>query len=278
MEEVKCHKSEGFYKPLRSSQVIGGWRPVLDVSTLNLFVLRIKFHMETRQSVIYSIRRGDWMISLDMQDAYFHVPIHMVSRKYLRFIFQNRVFQFWALRFGPLTAPQVFACALAPLGKWLHLLRISISLYLDNWLLRSQLKERCTEDLRTTLRLTQELGILINVEKSQLPPTQEILYLGMVLNSQTWVFPAPKRIDSCLGTICQLLSLQVCSANQWMSLLGTLASIVQFVKLGKLDMRLLQFFLKASWDRRTQPDSYAFPITQEIKIYLQWWLCEGRLF
>lgn len=59
-------------------------------------------------SVLASICQGDWMISLDVQDAYFHILVHPDSRKYLRFIFEDQIFQFRALCFGLLTAPQVF--------------------------------------------------------------------------------------------------------------------------------------------------------------------------
>ena len=48
------------------------------------------------------------MASIDLSDAYFQVPIHRSSRKYLRFFHEGQVFQFRALCFGLATAPQVF--------------------------------------------------------------------------------------------------------------------------------------------------------------------------
>ena len=59
-------------------------------------------------SVLSSIEKGDYAFKIDLQDAYFHVPIHPSSRKYLRFAFENRVYQFRVLPFGLNTAPQVF--------------------------------------------------------------------------------------------------------------------------------------------------------------------------
>ena len=47
---------------------------------------------------------GDWMVSLDLKDAYLQIPIHPDSRKYLRFVAFERVYQFksvfWSLH-GP---------------------------------------------------------------------------------------------------------------------------------------------------------------------------------
>ncbi|XP_068214331.1 uncharacterized protein [Palaemon carinicauda] len=94
--------SPGFYNRLflvpKSS---GGWRPVLDVSALNIFVEKTKFTLETTQSG----HAVAWMVSLDLQDAYFHIPIHPTSSKFLRFVVQGKCFQFKALCFGLNTAP-----------------------------------------------------------------------------------------------------------------------------------------------------------------------------
>jgi hypothetical protein len=45
---------------------------------------------------------------LDLSDAYFHIPISLASRKFLRFVWNNKVYQFLAVSFGLAVAPQVF--------------------------------------------------------------------------------------------------------------------------------------------------------------------------
>ena len=47
-----------------------GWRPVIDLSRLNRFVRLSRFRIKTSASVLQSLRPGDWMVSLDLQDAY----------------------------------------------------------------------------------------------------------------------------------------------------------------------------------------------------------------
>ena len=56
--------------------------------------------METVKSVRRSIMTNNWAVSIDLTDAYLHVPIHPRSRKYLPFIFEHQLFQFMALPFG----------------------------------------------------------------------------------------------------------------------------------------------------------------------------------
>ena len=98
----------------------GSWRPVIDLSHLIRFVDVSPFQMGTIQSVLLSVRQGDWMASIDLMEAYLQVPVPPVSRHFLRFMFQDTVYQFKALCFGLSTAPQVFTRILAPVSALLH--------------------------------------------------------------------------------------------------------------------------------------------------------------
>ena len=111
----------GFYSRLFVVQKdSGAWRPIIDLSTLNMYVAESRFHMETPQSVLRSIRRGDWMISVDLLDAFLQIPIHQDSRRYLRFVIQGVTYQFKVLCLGLTTAPQVFTRVMAPVSAILH--------------------------------------------------------------------------------------------------------------------------------------------------------------
>ena len=82
------------------------------------------FQMVTIQSVLLSVRQGDWMASIDLKEAYLQVPVHPASRHFLRFMFCGTVYQFKALCFGLSTAPQVFTWVMAPVSAILHSLGI----------------------------------------------------------------------------------------------------------------------------------------------------------
>ena len=82
------------------------WRPILDLS--NFFLKTEKFKMETPETIRTSLKKGEWVTSIDFKDAYFHIPIHERSRKYLRFYIQGQTYQFKALPFGLSTAPMEF--------------------------------------------------------------------------------------------------------------------------------------------------------------------------
>ena len=84
------------------------WRPVIDLSRLNSFLIVERFKMKTPESIRASLIPGEWMSSIDLSDAYLHIPIHPNSRKYLRFCHKSQVFQFTSLPFWLATAPPVF--------------------------------------------------------------------------------------------------------------------------------------------------------------------------
>ena len=96
----------GFYSRLFvTPKVTGGWHPVIDLSRLNRFVQLSHFRMEIVQSVLQSLRLGDWMISVDLRDTYLQVPVHQESRRYLRFCLGEKIFQFRVLCFGLSSVP-----------------------------------------------------------------------------------------------------------------------------------------------------------------------------
>jgi hypothetical protein len=78
----------------------GDFRPVINLKPLNQFVDKIQFKMEHIQMVLNAISPGDYMVSLDLKDAYFSVPIFQPHRKYLRFLWQSKLFEFTCLPFG----------------------------------------------------------------------------------------------------------------------------------------------------------------------------------
>ena len=62
--EMVPQPGPGFYSCLfLMLKVTGGWRPVIDLSSLNDFVTVTKFKIAMVSSVLASVRRGDWMFS-----------------------------------------------------------------------------------------------------------------------------------------------------------------------------------------------------------------------
>ena len=269
--------SPGFYSRLFVVwKTSGSWRPVIDLSHLNRFVDVSPFQMETIQSVLLSVRQGDWMASIDLKEAYLQVPVHPASRHFLRFVFRDKVYQFKALCFGLSTAPQVFTRVMAPVSAILHFMGIRMRRYLDDWLVQSSSRESLLRDLQTVLHLCHELGIVINPQKSNLVPSQMVQYLGVVIDTTSFrASPSQERISKLQSTAAEFRSSASPPASLWLSLLGVLSSLAHLVPGGRLRMRSLQICLHRSWDRQ-DPEA---PVSASVECLrdLQWWLHLPRL-
>ena len=67
----------------------GDLRPVIDLSALNQFVINEHFQMENISCLKQILNQNDFMIKLDLKDAYLTVGVHEQSQRYLRFIWQE---------------------------------------------------------------------------------------------------------------------------------------------------------------------------------------------
>ena len=84
----KCKISRVLQSPVSCTQASPRWRPLIDLSSLNTFLLVERFKMETPESIRASLIPGEWVSSID---TYLHIPILPNSRKYLRFCHRSQV-------------------------------------------------------------------------------------------------------------------------------------------------------------------------------------------
>ena len=155
----RCHVVEPaffahlFVVPKKS----GGWRPVIDLSLLNKFLAVPHFKMETVQSIRAQLQQGEYVVLLDLQDAYFHIPIRQKFQKFLKFCLMGIVYKFLALCFGLATAPRVFTMVMRSVVKFVRKLGMMLHAYLDDWLLRNRSPEVLHAQLRKLLVSEEEL-------------------------------------------------------------------------------------------------------------------------
>ena len=186
-----------------------GWRPIINLSALNHFVVKTPFKMETTQSVLRSNCWCDWMVSVDLKDVYLQVPVHPSSRKFLRFVAGGKTWQFRVSCFGLITAPQVFTRVMAPVSAFLHHLGIRVLHYLDDGLILAASRNEAIWVRDTVLDLCLDLEIIVSLEKSSLTPSQVVSYLGVRIDSQTFqASPTPSRTEKFFSIVEEFLSLR----------------------------------------------------------------------
>ena len=110
----------------------GGLRPILNLKHFNRYMHIPSFKMPTLKTVWQLIQQGDYAFSIDLQDAYLHVPIVKHHRRFLHFVWHNVPYQWRVLPFGLATAPRVFTSLTKPILFLCHRKGLRIVIYLDD--------------------------------------------------------------------------------------------------------------------------------------------------
>ena len=141
------------------------------------------------------------MCKLDLKDAYLSIPIHQSFRKFLKFTWHGRTYEYTALPFGLSAAPRVFTKLLKPILGSLRETGIRLIAYLDDFLLIGKTKNQAEESFQKTKTLMESLGFVINEDKSQSKATQKIKFLGFSIDSMDMMFrltaTGVKQIKKC---------------------------------------------------------------------------------
>lgn len=100
--------------------------------------------MENLDLVRFILRRGDWMVKVDLKDAILVVPITKDHQKFIRFIWKGKFYQYKFLPFGLSSAPRVFTKIMRPVVASLRERGIRLIVYLDDFLIMAESKPSTT--------------------------------------------------------------------------------------------------------------------------------------
>ena len=249
----------------------GKFRPVINLKNLNQFVTPHHFKMEGLHSVRSLLQENDYMVKIDLKDAYFTVPICSSSQKFLRFLWNQRKFQFCCLPFGLSSAPWVFTKVLKPVIAYLRTQGVRIVAYLDDLLLMCQSQAILREHTALAIYLLQVLGFVINWEKSELNPVQRIIYLGFLINSIRMTISLPEeKIMKLRKEAGSILRKKEISLRTLASFIGLASSTIPAVLPAPLWYRNLQMLKIRQLHLEESYDSLV-KLSPEEEIELTWW-------
>ncbi|KAJ8933074.1 hypothetical protein NQ314_014228 [Rhamnusium bicolor] len=159
-------------------------RFILNLKQLNEFIETRHFKMEDFRTVTKLIQRNGYMVTLDLKDAYFLISVDPNDRKYLRFKYNNVLYEFTCAPFGLAPIPYVFTKLLKPVIAWLHLCNISCSIYLDDLIIFGESEQECEANAKSAYNILEYLGFIINFEKSSLTSRRRCTHLGFIFDSE----------------------------------------------------------------------------------------------
>ena len=279
--EVRSLVGKGAVVPIHKSQVHvvsplfvvpksgGGWRPIIDLRTLNHYLRPPHFKMEGLYMVPSVVQKDFLLAKVDLKDAYLTVPVSAEFRCLLAFQNESKAFlQFQTLPFGLCTAPYVFSKLTKPAVQFLRQIGIHIIIYLDDMLLVSPTEKSLVQDLSTVLWLFTCLGFVVNTAKTTVVPSTELEFLGFSLDTKTMTVALPAiKMNGIQSDVAKILQSQKISSKVLSQLLGRLVATKPAVLVAPLHYRALQH-LKIRMMRLAQKEA---AISPEARKDLMWW-------
>ena len=157
----------------------GGLCPILNLKHFNCYMHIPSFKMPTLKNVWPLIQQGDFAFSIDLQDAYLHIPIVKHHHHFLCFVWCNVPYQWKVLPFGLATAPRVFTSLMKPIFFLCYCKGLCIVIYLDDILVLVHSKWVGKRAYLFLCSLLVHLGLHINFSKSDLCLSQSFTFLGL---------------------------------------------------------------------------------------------------
>lgn len=161
----------------------GDIRILIDLTELNKFIPHEHFKMEDINTVKQLVSRGCYMASIDWKDAYYSVNVRREYRKYLRFIWNNKLLQFTCLPNGLRSGPRSFTKMSKVLFSQARKEGATASAFIDDSFLVDDNKQQTRANVKTVIAISDKSGFIFHPIKSVLDPTQELIHLGYVINS-----------------------------------------------------------------------------------------------
>ena len=232
----------------------GDFRPVVNLKPLNQFVEKIHFKRKNIRMALNYISPGDFMVSIDLKDAYFSVPVFHPHRKYLRFLWNFKRYEFTCLPFGYSFAPRVFTKIFKPVLAHFRFLGFRVIIFIDDLILIASSYYERLQQLEVLKQTLCELGFTVSVEESQLVPINEILYLGFIINSIAMRLQLPaveleKIVSACKALLAKPQpSVRDNSRSIHVRLAVDNSTAVAYINMGGVRSPLLDSLSRSMWE------------------------------
>lgn len=272
--ETCTHEPGEFVSPIfLRPKKNGAFRMILNLKDRNPFIEYQHFKMDSLDTCLRLMTPGVFMASLDLSDAYYSVPVHKDSRKYLKFEIDGILFQYCSLPNGLSSAPRVFTKLLKPAFASLRQMGHVLSAYLDDSFALGQDYTQCYEAIWATFNMLTDLGFNINMKKSVLEPCQILPHLGFIIDSrQMHVSLGPDKLKAIKQACAQLQETDQPTLRHLAQVIGKLVAAFPGVTFGPLHYRQLEQAKIEGLRQEHFRYHHKTTLSEGAKHELDWWI------
>ncbi|XP_030762269.1 uncharacterized protein LOC115887089 [Sitophilus oryzae] len=248
----------------------GSVRPIINLRGLNRYLSPKKFRLINHTKVLDFLQPRDYLLKLDISQAYFHIPVKPQHRRFLSVVHQGEILQFTCLPFGLSTAPLTFSKVTNWLASQLRNRGARVIVYLDDFLFAGQDPSQLEIIWHEAVHFLTELGWILNLEKSSKNPVTRLKFLGIVWDTVANLRSLPLEKITSIEKDLKI----VFKHNSWnweiaKRLLGKLNFAAFIVPLGRIHSRHLQ---RASNHLSQFQRKVVVPLPPSARKECTWWL------
>ena len=251
---------------------------MINLKGLNQFIKTEYFKMEGLHLLPDLLQAQDWMIKMDLKDAYLQIPIHPDHQHLLTFQWE-KTYMFQCLPFSLSAVPRVFTKLLKPVVDFLRQNGCHLIIYLDDMLMLHQDRAQLQQMTQLTCQLFESLGLIVNQKKSILIPTRELEFLGFHLCSLTMRLSIPsEKLRKIQQDVKHTLGKESVSVREIARFMGKTTATVRAIPLAPLHYRALQLLMNSVLPQNyTQEEIFTtyetlVSLTPASKLDLEWWI------
>ena len=174
------------------------YRPVIDMSRhFNKYMIVPHTKLQDLNTSELWVTQNIFQTSLDLTSMFHHVKLHESMYEFfgfeLPFEGETRFYVFTILQFGNAYAVYCVTKLLNPVCSFMHSLSILFSIYIDDIRIMNENYEVCNIYTEFCVKVLTFAGWKVNIKKSTLIPTQQLLYLGMYTDSINLMYFSPVK-------------------------------------------------------------------------------------
>lgn len=248
------------------------FRLVIDMRSLNAFLPSRTFKYEGLGAIIRMLGRGWWMASWDLRDGYHHISMAPQAQAYLGFQALGELYTYQVLPFGASISPWVFTKAMRQLLKWWRSQGMTVSAYLDDFLVAAESEEELRRHMVTIEADMARLGIAREPSKGHWQPTTSLTHLGLQIDTVAGLVIVPPEKRLAVQDLCRkLLQKEWIQQRELAKLTGTVISLHRAFPPARLLTRSFYQAMQGDWEAR-------LAISEEMRTDAGWLLHNIHLF
>ena len=238
-------------------------RLISDCRQLNHFFNPQRFKLDHWKNIFPFLKKGMWAGKIDLKHAYFHLKLAEQLKPFLRMEVAGDIYQFQAACFGLSTLPQIWMEVMKVFQKLWRKRGILCFIYLDDILVINSTSKGVERDIAFMLQTLQDSGMVVNLKKSILKPTQNLTHLGFTINLADGVLEVPKaKLKAVRKELGKILTHPQMSCRKMAAILGNIRSFL-------MAMPFLRAFTDHMMEFVNQSKKWGWDRVQDIPPYLQ---------